>query len=70
MKGNSTLRKLDLNSLEKRMKKNKECESAIVVLFSGDKIGDQGVMALCDSLKTNTSLLSLDLCRKNKEKKK
>ena len=74
LKSNTTLTELNLSSEDKRKKTHKRHPSTIhsfsfLILSTGNNIGDTGVSSLSESLKSNTTLNTLNLGSEDKRKK-
>ena len=73
LKSNTTLTKLNLSSEDKRKKTHKRhpstVHSSILIISTGNKIGETGAASLSESLKSNTTLTKLNLSCEDKRKK-
>ena len=72
LKSNTTLKKLNLSSEDKKdIQKTSINNSLFSFLYSptGNKIGDAGATSLSESLKSNTTLMKLNLSGEDERKK-
>ena len=74
LKSNTTLTQLNLYGKDKRKKTHKRHPStdhsfSFLITSTGNKNGDTGATSLSEALKTNTTLIELDLSREDNRKK-